>query len=125
MAIKDPRQWSFDVDLYVNRLVPQPPWRHIPYPVARFMGYRHEGDKPREAGNLAPILWAFIGIFCSLALIEGVGMHIPEFAARSAPLIVGSFVSSILCHLPCTAQHSTARHGTARHGMALQVRGCT
>lgn len=89
--MKDPRHWSFDIDRYLNPLVPSPPWNHVPYPIARFLGYRTEEDKPKHKGNLAPIFWAFIGVWCGVALIEVVDMHVPSFQLRSAPLIVGSF----------------------------------
>ncbi|KYK59032.1 HPP family protein [Drechmeria coniospora] len=83
------RTWNFDIDLLLNPLVPPPPWRFLPYPVARFFGYRKE--KPTETGNLMPIFWAFLGIFCSLLVIEAVSKRVPSFEARGAPVLVGSF----------------------------------
>lgn len=93
----DPRRWNFDVDRYVNRFVPCPPWHHhhVPWPIARFLGYRADSDKPKESGNLVPIFWAFIGVFCGLAVIMAVDMHVQSFNDRSAPLIIGSFVSAL------------------------------
>ena len=83
--------WNFDVDRYLNHIVPPPPWRHLPYPVAWFFGYRK--GKPNDIGNLRPIFWAFIGIFCAILIIEVVSLHVPSFQDHNAPLIVGSFVS--------------------------------
>lgn len=91
--MKDPRQWSFDIDRYLNHLVPAPPWRHIPLPVAWFLGHRPDGRPSPKTGNLEHVFWAFIGSFLALILIMGVGMNIPSFKSHSAPLIVGSFVS--------------------------------
>lgn len=105
----DPRYWTFDVDRYINRAIPPPPWRHIPYPVARFLGYRREGDQPQGTGNLVPVFWAWIGVFCGVSVIEAVAAHIPSFKDHAAPIIVGSFVSllspisSYVC-LDCTKQ---------------------
>ena len=90
----NPREWSLDIDRYLNPWIPAPPWQYIPYPVARFMGYRahHHHEKLKNMGNILPIFWGFIGAFCGLALIGGVSMHIPSFQERGVPVIVGSFV---------------------------------
>lgn len=87
----DPTTWRFDIDRLLNRFVPPPPWQHIPYPVAYFFGHRKQ--KPRDIGNVVPIFWAFIGVFCAVSVIEVVSERIPEFKHRGAPVIVGSFVS--------------------------------
>jgi hypothetical protein len=88
------KKWSFDIDRYLNRVVPPPPWRHVPRPIAHFLGHRIE--KVGDMGNLRNIFWAFIGIFCALTIIQVVGLHIPEFQDRGVPLIIGSFVSQCL-----------------------------
>ncbi|KAH7312468.1 HPP family protein [Stachybotrys elegans] len=81
--------WHFDIDRYLNPFVPRPPWQCIPYPVSRFLGYREH--KPKSMGNVRPILWATVGIFCSLSAIEAASMHIPSFEHRGVPIIIGSF----------------------------------
>ncbi|KAK0391476.1 hypothetical protein NLU13_0977 [Sarocladium strictum] len=81
--------WSFDIDQYLNRLIPSPPWRYLPYPVAHFLG--HRTHQTHNIGTLAPVFWAFIGIWCSLSIIQVVDLHIPSFEARGVPIIVGSF----------------------------------
>jgi len=42
-------------------------------------------------GNIAIIFWAFIGVFCSITLIEVIGHQVPSFRDHGAPAIVGSF----------------------------------
>lgn len=87
------RSWNLDIDRVLNRVVPPPPWGHLPYPVARFFGFRKA--KPEPLGNVMLIFWAFIGIFCAISIIEVVSLHVPSFQSRSAPLIIGSFVSHL------------------------------
>ncbi|OAA77074.1 HPP family protein [Akanthomyces lecanii RCEF 1005] len=81
--------WNFDIDRFLNPIVPSPPWNHIPYPVAYFLGYRK--TKPVNTGNLMPTFWAFIGIFCAITIIQVVSKHVPAFESHHVPAIVGSF----------------------------------
>ncbi|KAJ6790312.1 hypothetical protein PWT90_10547 [Aphanocladium album] len=81
--------WNFDIDRFLNPIVPSPPWQYIPYPVAHFLGYRK--TKPANTGNLMPTFWAFVGIFCAIIILQVVSMHIPSFESHHAPAIVGSF----------------------------------
>lgn len=87
----NPSKWHFEIDEYLNPWIPPAPWKHIPYPIAHFFGYRP--NHPRPLGNIAVIFWAFIGILCSLTIIELVGRAIPSFEAHGTPMIIGSFVS--------------------------------
>lgn len=84
------RQWDFDIDKFINPVLPPPPWRHLPYPVARWFGYRK--DKPAPVGNLVAAFWAFLGVFCAITIIEAVSTRIPGFIANHAPMIIGSLV---------------------------------
>ncbi|KAJ3477403.1 hypothetical protein NLG97_g8851 [Lecanicillium saksenae] len=80
--------WNFDIDRFLNPIVPSPPWKYIPYPVAHFLGYRK--TKPANTGNLMPTFWAFVGIFCAIIILQVASMHIPSFESHHAPAIVGS-----------------------------------
>ncbi|KAI0387158.1 HPP family-domain-containing protein [Hypomontagnella monticulosa] len=84
-----PSKWHFEIDEYLNPWLPPAPWKHIPYPIARFLGHRPEHQRP--LGNIAMIFWAFIGVFCSIIIIEAVGHSIPSFEEHGAPMIIGSF----------------------------------
>ncbi|KAI1662752.1 HPP family protein [Daldinia decipiens] len=84
-----PTKWHFEIDQYLNPWIPAAPWKHLPYPVAHFLGHRSEHQRP--LGNIAMTFWAFIGVFCSLTIIEAVGHAIPSFEEHGAPMIIGSF----------------------------------
>ncbi|OAA52786.1 HPP family protein [Beauveria brongniartii RCEF 3172] len=81
--------WNFDIDRYLNPIIPSPPWRYMPYPVAHFLGHRR--TKPANTGNLMPTFWAFIGIFCAIIIVQVTSTHIPAFESHHVPAIVGSF----------------------------------
>ncbi|PHH82512.1 hypothetical protein CDD82_5766 [Ophiocordyceps australis] len=82
--------WNFDIDGLLNPFVPRPPWRYLPYPIARFLGYRK--TKPQATGNVVPIFWSFIGIFCAIIVIEQATKHVSAFEDKGVPtVIVGSF----------------------------------
>ncbi|KAH8647315.1 HPP family-domain-containing protein [Xylariales sp. PMI_506] len=95
MPLPELSKWHFNVDRYLNPWLPRPPWRYLPSVVTHFLGHRPSskghGSSTRPMGNLVIIFWAFIGIFCGLAIIEVVGHAIPSFQERDAPIIIGSF----------------------------------
>ncbi|KAI1371979.1 HPP family-domain-containing protein [Hypoxylon crocopeplum] len=84
-----PSKWHFEIDNYLNPWLPAAPWKHLPSPIARFVGYRPEHQRP--LGNIAMVFWAFIGVFCSLTIIETISRAIPSFEEHGAPIIIGSF----------------------------------
>ena len=84
------RTWHFDIDRYLNRFIPPVPIHRLPRPISHFLGYRTGPQRP--VGNIAIIFWAFIGVFCCIALIIAVGEQIPSFKDHGAPTIIGSFV---------------------------------
>jgi hypothetical protein len=90
----DPSTWNFDIDRYLNRFVPAPRWRLVPYPVAHFLGHRKDHRVDR-LGNIPMTFWAFIGIFSAILLIELASRSI-AVVEQSGLLIVASFVRSRL-----------------------------
>ncbi|KAI0115902.1 HPP family-domain-containing protein [Nemania sp. FL0031] len=80
---------NFDIDNYVNRIIPPPPWQAIPYPISYFLGYR-QSPPEKKHGNILFTLRALLGVFVSLVLIQLLSHQIPWVAA-SGPRIVASF----------------------------------
>lgn len=111
--------WNFDIDRFLNPIVPSPPWNHIPYPVAYFLGYRK--TKPVNTGNLMPTFWAFIGIFCAITIIQVVSKHVPAFESHHVPAIVGSFVSRWSILVPDPRPSAVRISANQRHQGATAV----
>lgn len=87
------KRWNFAIDEYLNPWIPRPPWQILPYPLTHFLGYRK--GVQRQTNHGVTIIWATIGVFSGLTIIELVGQQIPSFQAHGTPLIVGSFVSHV------------------------------
>ncbi|KAL4890138.1 HPP family-domain-containing protein [Aspergillus ambiguus] len=87
---RDPSRWHVDIDTFLNRYIPTPPWRNLPRPVSHFLGYRG-GHHPQAIGNLLIAFWSLIGAFCGVLVVAEVCMHVPSFQSHHAPIIVGSF----------------------------------
>ena len=84
-------RWHFDIDTFINPLIPAPPWHWVPRPMAHFLGYR--GDQPpRPLGNLVIAFWALIGVFCSISVVTSVTMRVPSFQHHNAPVVIASMV---------------------------------
>ncbi|CAJ2506322.1 Uu.00g004520.m01.CDS01 [Anthostomella pinea] len=89
-----PLQWNFDIDRYLNPLIPKPPWKHVPYPIAFLLGHRKGSLRPY--GNLLLILSAFIGVFTSIVLIEVVTHHLPAVPNHGPVIIASSGAAAVL-----------------------------
>ena len=85
---------NFDIDNYLNRLLPQPWVHYLPRPISHFLGYRK--DTPKKQPDVIIWLWTWIGAFCGVSVIEAVFQRNAYFSDRGAPIIVGSFVYPIL-----------------------------
>ncbi|KAI1125039.1 HPP family-domain-containing protein [Nemania abortiva] len=80
---------NFDIDKYLNRIIPSPPWQVIPYPISYFLGYRNS-PPDKKLGNVALAFRALLGVFISLLLIQLASHQLPWVAANG-PRIVASF----------------------------------
>ncbi|KAI1324844.1 HPP family protein [Xylariaceae sp. FL0255] len=83
-------QLSFDLDAYLDRFIPPPPWHFIPYPISYFLGHRRRLPKGGQYGNLVLTLRALLGAFISLVLIQLANHQVFNVAAKG-PMIIGSF----------------------------------
>ena len=84
---------NFDIDNYLNVILP-PPWpQFLPRPISHFLGYRREA--PKKQPDVIIWLWTWIGAFSGVAVIEAVFQRNSWFSDRGVPMIVGSFVSFV------------------------------
>lgn len=85
--------YNFDVDHYINPFIPSGPriLRRLPGPVHRFLGHRDKMETEKDS-DLVVWLWAFLGAFAGVAVVENVFMHWKFMMEKGAPIIVGSYV---------------------------------
>lgn len=74
---------------------------NIPPAVTRWFGVRSQPPPPKPLW--VSLLWAFIGAFCGLSLLQAVFGHASYFVDRGVPQLVASYVSSRcrICALSC------------------------
>ncbi|CZS91295.1 related to HPP family protein [Rhynchosporium agropyri] len=78
---------NFDVDRYLNRIVPRSRLYLLPKPASWFLGHREAPRKP--IGNVAVWFWSFIGAFAGILVIEAVFMS-KVLQSDGAPIIIAS-----------------------------------
>ncbi|KAI9053776.1 hypothetical protein LZ554_002725 [Drepanopeziza brunnea f. sp. 'monogermtubi'] len=78
---------SFDIDRYLNHLIPRSRISHLPKPISWFLGHRSTPQKP--IGNILIWFWAFIGAFASILVIEAV-FQSPQLKSDGAPIVIAS-----------------------------------
>jgi hypothetical protein len=80
---------DFDVDSYINRFVPRPRLYLLPKPISWFLGYRSEPTRP--IGDVLTWVWACIGAFCGLLVVEAV-FHTSGIKDLGTPVVIASLV---------------------------------
>ncbi|RWA12159.1 hypothetical protein EKO27_g2944 [Xylaria grammica] len=81
--------FDFDIDKYVDRIVPAPPWQALPYSLSYLLGYR-KNPSEKKFGNILLAARALLGVFISILLIQLLSHQIPWVAA-DGPRIIASF----------------------------------
>ncbi|KAG4414984.1 hypothetical protein IFR04_011858 [Cadophora malorum] len=79
--------YNFDVDRYINPIVPRSRLYLLPKPISWFLGHREK--PPKQIGNVVTWFWAFIGAFCGILVIEAV-FQTDMLQSDGAPIIIGS-----------------------------------
>ena len=80
---------NFDVDRYINRIIPASRLYILPKPISWFLGHR---EKPaKQIGNIVVWFWAFIGAFVGILVIEAV-FRTETLKSDGAPIIIASLV---------------------------------
>ncbi|KAI0976123.1 HPP family-domain-containing protein [Xylaria arbuscula] len=88
-------QLNVDIDQYLNRIIPAPPWQAVPYPVSYFLGHR-KNSPDRSYGNLLLTARALLGVFVSILLIQVISHQIPWVAAGGPPIIASLGAAAVL-----------------------------
>jgi hypothetical protein len=81
---------DFDIDVYLNPLIPQPWLRRLPKWVNWWFGYRTNLACP--VPTVFIWFWTFLGCFSGISVVQAVFERSPYFVERHVPGIVGSFV---------------------------------
>ncbi|KAH6709355.1 HPP family-domain-containing protein [Leptodontidium sp. MPI-SDFR-AT-0119] len=79
--------YNFDVDRYINRIIPRSRLYLLPKPISWFLGHRE--TPPKQIGNVVTWFWAFIGAFCGILVIEAV-FQTERLKSDGAPIIIAS-----------------------------------
>ena len=93
----------FDIDDYLNKIIPPSPLHRLPRPISKFLGYRKD-EKP-DVGNVVVAFWALTGAFCGLVLVASVMRYSPLIQKYDPPVL---FASLVRCPLPQTSNVSDA-----------------
>ncbi|KAK8170061.1 HPP family protein [Phyllosticta citrichinensis] len=78
----------FDMDDYLNLIIPRNRISRLPKPLARLLGYRESG-RP-QVGNILIASWALLGAFLGLIVITAVYKFSPVIQRVHPPVIVAS-----------------------------------
>ena len=82
---------KYDIDTYLNPLVPRNLFRHLPQPISHAFGYRPPHSNPAKPHVLLVWAFTFIGAFLGVALIEVVYLHLPLLSGHHVPIVIASF----------------------------------
>lgn len=84
--------FNFDIDLYLNRVVPRFRLHQLPKPISWLLGYREEPITP--VGSIMVWFWGFIGAFVGILVIEAI-FRTEQLRSYGSPVIIGSFVKPL------------------------------
>lgn len=94
MPSKSPRDriLNFDIDSYLNPLIPPSQLHHLPTPIAHFLG--HRTHTPSEPPALVSWVLAFLATISGLCLVGGVYNYAPGVSQWNPPPLVASLGAS-------------------------------
>lgn len=80
---------NFDIDNYINPIIPRNRLHLLPKPISWILGYRNAA--PLRIGNVLVWWWAFIGAFAGLLVVEAV-FQTKHLQAEGTPIVIASLV---------------------------------
>ncbi|KAF2488585.1 hypothetical protein BU16DRAFT_473731 [Lophium mytilinum] len=113
------RTRNFNIDRYLNRLVPPSPLHNMPYPIAHFLGYRK--TPPKDVGNILGAIFAFIGAFVGLLAIAGL-FNYTSINNLNGPVLIASFgASAILEYNTLASPLAQPRNTLLGHALSATI----
>jgi len=88
-----PPTWNFNIDRYLNRIIPPSPLHYLPYPIAHWFGYRK--TPPKDVGNILAAFFAFVGAFAGLLAVAGL-FDYTGIRDLGGPVLIASFGASAI-----------------------------
>ncbi|TKA82409.1 hypothetical protein B0A49_00007 [Cryomyces minteri] len=83
---------NFDIDNYLNRIVPASRLNRLPKPISHFLGYRVK--PPTEPGHVLIWFWSFFGAFVGILTIAGSFKASRLIQSHHPPVIFASLGAS-------------------------------
>lgn len=114
------REWNFDIDCYLNRVIPPSPLHRLPTPLSRFLGYRRE---PRQdVGNVCGAIWSFVGAVSGLAVVAAVFNNTESIRWHQPPALIASFgASAVLEYNTVRSALGQPRNALLGHTMSALI----
>lgn len=78
---------NFDIDRYINHIIPRNRLHLLPTPISWILGYRN--SSPPRIGNVVVWWWAFIGAFAGILTVEAV-FQTKHLQAEGTPIVIAS-----------------------------------
>ncbi|OCK78839.1 hypothetical protein K432DRAFT_444335 [Lepidopterella palustris CBS 459.81] len=120
MKLPKAQDVNFDIDRYLNRFIPPSQLHRLPYPIARFLGYRRSPEQ--DAGNLLAAFWSFVGTFCGLAVVAAVFNSSPSIQQDHPPALIASFgATAILEYNAIRASLGQPRNSIIGHTLSAII----
>lgn len=87
---------TFDIDNYLNHIILRPRFYILPRPISHWFGYRpppKDGEQKQAPPVSVLLVWlfAFLGGFIGISIIENVFRNLPLLGGHQAPLVIASF----------------------------------
>lgn len=86
---------TFDIDNYLNHIVPRPRFDLLPPGISYWFGYRPPKEEPKPVSQATSVVlvwvFSFIGAFIGIAIIENVFLNLPRLDGVPVPIVIASF----------------------------------
>ncbi|KAF2143035.1 uncharacterized protein K452DRAFT_269719 [Aplosporella prunicola CBS 121167] len=90
------RELNFDIDRYLNRVIPRSQLYRLPKQISFLLG--HRTSVRQEVGNVLVSIWALVGAFCGLTVVSSVFRYSSVIQEHNPPVLVASLGAAAILH---------------------------